>query len=368
MSLLKEQLEEAGQLKAGFLGFNKSGKTYTGISLAIALHQYIGSTKPIAFYDTEKGSEYVRDLIVKGTQKNPIVCKSRSLADLSGVLNECIAGASDILFVDSITHPWRECCDSYMAQINKNLLAKGKRPRNRIEFQDWLPIKDKWNTIWATPFVNAPIHIIICGRAGDTYAYIENDNGDKELTKTGVKMKTESEFGFEPSLLVEMVREQEIIDGKRKVYHRATVIGDRFHVIDGNSTVDPAPEFFMPHIKMLNLKAYSQIDAGLKTEFGISEEGDAEFVARRKAKESLLEEIWGTFDKLGLGTGAKDKQIKVDLLDKIFRTKSKTAIEGMNIDQLQDAYNRLIEDETVIKLNKVATADIKRTVEEAATE
>jgi hypothetical protein len=44
--------------------------------------------------------------------------------------------------------------------------------------------------------------VIICGRAGYEYDYFEDDEGKKQLEKTGIKMKAETEMGFEPSLLV----------------------------------------------------------------------------------------------------------------------------------------------------------------------
>lgn len=343
MSKLTPLVAEAGYLKAGFLGKNKSGKTYTATQLAVGLHARIGSKKPIAFFDTEGGSPYVRDMILQATQMEPVGMRSRSLTDLADVLRECEAGAADILIVDSITHPWRECCDSYMAQINAKLKARGRSPRLRMEFQDWAIVKDRWNTEWATPYVNAKIHIIICGRAGDVYEYVENeDTGKKELRITGTKMKTEAEFGFEPSLLVEMSREQERAeDGPWQILHVATVIGDRFHVIDGLSATNPTFDFFLPHIERLVPGGHAPVDADLKTEFGVNDDGDAEFTQDRRRRQILLEEFQGLLTTVFPGQTKEEKQAKVDLVFKCFNTRSWTAVEAMSEVQLAEGFEIL---------------------------
>src|SRR6185503_10075486 len=98
-------------------------------------------------------------------------------------------------------------------------------------------------------YLNSKLHIIICGRAGFDYDYEENEETQrKELIKTGIKMKTEGEFGFEPSLLVEMEAVQNLAQGGGRgkknaapkagvsVTRRAVVLKDRFSVIDGAMT------------------------------------------------------------------------------------------------------------------------------------
>lgn len=344
MNLLKPLSEEAGYLKAGFLGKNKSGKTYTATLLALGLHEHIGSKKPIAFFDTEGGSPFVREMIQTGTKIEPIGIRSRALSDLATTLDECVAGASDILIVDSITHPWRECIESYLDQVNKARAKRSLHPRKRLEFQDWGPLKEKWNNVWATPFANAPIHIVICGRAGDIYEYVENqETGKKELQVTGVKMKTETEFGFEPSLLVEMEREQVKQNGTWELLHVATVIGDRFAIIDGKKANNPGFDFFFPHIKKLKLGSHAPIDASLKTDFGVTEEGDAEVAARRKQCIILLEKIEGAIVQMYPGQTKEEKKAKVDLIETVFATKSWKEIGGFNPEELQAGLERIEE-------------------------
>jgi hypothetical protein len=342
MSLLRPLTEDQGVLKAGFLGFAGSGKTFTASLFAIGLHKHIGSTKPIAMFDTEGGSAYVRDLLKDGTGKAPVGIRARSLNELIATLHECEAGAADILLVDSITHPWRECCESYLAEVNERSKRAGRAPRYRLEFQDWSIIKEKWNNGWATPFLNSPIHIIICGRAGDVYEYVTNEStGKKELQVTGIKMKTEAEFGFEPSLIVEMEGEQVKEGGIRRVDHVATIIKDRFNVIQGKSTVNPGFEFFLPHVLKLIPGGRATVDAELKTAFGLDEDGNSEIQRARRNRVILLEEIQAAITEAYPGQTREEKAAKVKILKDVFQTGSWTAVEGLGEVDLAIGYDTL---------------------------
>src|SRR5262249_27529377 len=147
-----------------------------------------------------------------------------------------------VALVDSITHPWRELCDAYLASVNEKRKQFGKRAQMRLEFQDWNVLKPRWAK-WTDFYLNSPLHVIICGRAGWEYESQDRDDGSgkKEQVKSGIKMKTESEFGFEPSLLVEMQREQDI-DGDHRIVRNAIVLGDRFSVIDGKKGTFPSTD------------------------------------------------------------------------------------------------------------------------------
>ena len=325
-----------GFLKAGFLGFPKSGKTFTAAILAAEVHRQFKSKKPVAFFDTEAGAAYVKADIEKGTGLPILGKRSRALSDLMTVARECEAGAAGVLIVDSITHVWRECCDSYLKQVNAALGAQGKSPRNRLEFQDWSNIKRTWGT-WTDFYLNSRLHIIICGRAGFEWDFEEHEdsagNIRKELVKTGVKMKVESEFGFEPSLLVEMERVQ-VDDPTRKdrfrLVHRATVIGDRFSSLDGQSCDNPTAEFFKPHLARLSPGDLNAVDVEVKTDHGVDVSGDAAWQRERRQRTILAEEVQGEMVKAYPGQSAAEKKVKAALLEKCFGSMSWTKVENMD--------------------------------------
>jgi hypothetical protein len=330
-----------GFLKAGFLGFNKSGKTFTATLLALELRKRLELKGPVALFDTEGSGEYIAPLVKRNTNAFPIGVKSRSLVDLLKCARECEAGAASILIVDSITHVWREVMQAYLEQINKVRDAKGQPRRVRLEFQDWNTIKEKWSE-WPDYYLNSKLHIIVCGRAGNTWEFQESENPDgtthKELVKTGTKMKVEAEFGFEPSLLVEMERLQ-VPDEKRPghflITHRATVIGDRFNAMDGASTENPVGAWFSPHLDLLTPGAVNTVDMAAKTDLGVNEQGDAEFVAERHRRAVLCEEIEGEIVKAYPGQSKEEKKAKVLLIEKAFETTSWIKVQAMPADRLK---------------------------------
>ena len=338
MSVLEQLGLGQGFAKVGILGFNKSGKTYTATEIAIGLFKMLGGD--IAFFDTETGSEYVAGKIRKATGKPLMGKKSRSLKDLMAVAKEMKRG--DILLVDSITHPWRELCESHLRAVNESLARKNRAPRTKLEFQDWGPIKAEWEK-WTTWFLNSPVHVIICGRAGFEYDMeLNEETNRKELIKTGTKMKTESEFGFEPSLLIEMERVLETSGKSRRVTKRqAIVIGDRFDVLDGKVFLNPKFKDFEPHFKLLTPGAHSEIDTDLKSDTGVGDDGDGEWNRERKLRSIFAEEIQGLLTAHYPGQTAADKKEKADLLWDTFHTRSWTAVENTDSKRLKDGLSRL---------------------------
>ena len=98
MGLLQVIDDAPGYVKASFQGPQGSGKSRTAVELAITVHKLFKSTKPVAFFDTEGGSDYLRKKIEKDTGLKPIRVKTRSFSQLLEAAKECRNGASDTSF------------------------------------------------------------------------------------------------------------------------------------------------------------------------------------------------------------------------------------------------------------------------------
>lgn len=333
MSLLRSLDDAPAYLKAGFLGFQKSGKTYTAAELAIGTRAFFKLDGPIAFFDTEGGSAYLRDKVKAATGKSLVGLRSRSFDDLMLIGHDCVKDKVSVLLVDSVTHVWADVCESYLDQLNKLRRSKGWSAQKKLEFQDWSAVKRKWGE-WTDFYLNAPLHIIICGRAGHMYDMEKNEEtGKRELVKTGTKMKAEGEFGFEPSLLVEMEAIALTAGDKAKV-HRATVLGDRFSVIDGKTQDDPTFAFFEPFVRRLVPGSDTSIDTRLKTDMGIEDDG-AEY---RRRKTIILEKIEEEFVRKWPGQTKDEKSAKAAALEKVFGTRSWTEVTGFRMERLTQGY------------------------------
>jgi hypothetical protein len=209
-------------LKCGIMGSAGTGKTRTACELAIGLHKFIVGRElpspPVYYFDTETGFDFVGKLFEE-SEIDVQLSNTRAYYDLVAGMEE-IAKTHGIVVIDSITHFWRELMESYMA----------KRRVDRLDFHDWAWLKgpQAWGR-FNELFVNSPCHIVMCGRLGFDYDFVEDERGRRQLEKTGVKMKAESEIGYEPSLLIQMERYQDL-DSKGHVsrqWRTATVLKDR---------------------------------------------------------------------------------------------------------------------------------------------
>lgn len=331
MTLLKPATG-GGYLKAGFLGFAGSGKTYTAIELALGTRKLFGLPGPIAMFDTEAGSDYIAERVKKETGLELLVVKSRSLADLMTVAQECASASVSVLIVDSVTHVWRECCDAYLQQKTRRQREQGRKfISDKLEFQDWSRIKAQWGQ-WPDWYLNSPQHVIVCGRAGYEYDMDKDEDGRKELIKSGIKMKVEGEFGFEPSLLVEMQRDF-VTDKKgqltdaRTVINRAIVIKDRWSLIDGKMCDDPTFAFFKPHVEKLRASEHTAVDTERKTEFNLDGEGRDDWQREKQNRTIAAEKIKAAIQMVGLdGQSADDKKRRAETLNKYWGTTSWTEL------------------------------------------
>jgi len=342
MPLLGTIPDAPGYLKSTFQGPQGSGKTWTAADLACTVHKLFASTKPIAFYDTETGSDYVKGKIAEATGTEPIRIKTRAFSDLMGVVKECVAGASDVLLVDSITHVWRELQAGYMQKINE-----GRRyEKTRMEIQDIMAVKLLWEP-WPDLFLNAPIHIIVCGREGNEWGSEEDEEtGKRSLVATGKKMKVEAEFGYEGSLMVAMKAHQ-FAEGvvkkkggsrertKRKIVNRATVLKDRFNAINGHEFDYPTGKDFMPHLQLLNPASHRQVDTSVKSHAQMGDVGDNGWALESKTRTILCEEIQGLITTIYPGQTTREKLIRLALMEKAFNTRSWTAVESKSSDDLR---------------------------------
>lgn len=339
MSLLKPA-SGGSYLKAGLLGFAKSGKTHTAVELALGTREFFKLAGPIAMFDTEAGSDYWADRVQKRTGQPMLVVKSRSLSDLIAAVAECIKLSVSVLIVDSVTHIWREVCDAYLSELQEAARRKKWREPDRLEFQDWSRIKAKW-AAWPDLYLNSPLHIIVCGRAGYEYEMETNDRGKKELIKTGIKMKVEAEFGFEPSILVEMERDWTKEETPRMV-NRATIIGDRFDLMNGKSCEQPTFAFFKPFVELLAPANHAPVDTSIKTEFGLDETRSDDWKREKDQREILSEKITAAFTLAGMdGKTNDDKKARTEALLKFWGSASwKEISEKTPSSRLSDGLRR----------------------------
>lgn len=335
MSIFQKATNTQAKLKAGLMGFAGDGKTYTASTLAIGLVELMrqrglpDGDKPVMFIDTETGSDWVKPRF-DAAGIDLLTAKTRAFVDLLAALREAeTAGA--VIIIDSITHFWRELTETY---------AERRGRKKGLEFQDWAYLKAEWGK-FTDLFVNSNCHAILCGRAGYEYDFFENAAGKKELQKTGVKMKAETETGYEPSILILMEKCRDM--ATNEVWREAHILKDRSTRLDGKTIRNPSFADFMPHVDFLNLGGV-QLGVDTTRDSAIlvgTDGGKRDWKWRQEQREIALDEIAEILGKHHGGSSQDAKRARADVMEKIAGTRSWERVKGLELDAIFDLRNRL---------------------------
>lgn len=303
-------------LKLGFFGKAGTGKSYTATKV---LSQFIAEFVPkrrLAMFDSEGGAGYVAPMVKTITGKDLLVVTGTAFSELLEFTTICLK-EGHVALLDSATHPWRSLVADYLEVKASRIQAAGGNVETvRLALKDWGPIKDMWAK-FADAYRYDPVHWCICGREGDVWETVADGEGNEELQKVGVKMKTETETGYEPSLLVQM----RLRDGK----HLARVAKDRYDVLTGAEYPEPDIEFFRPHIELLKLggaQARPSAEPGRSFKAGSGPSANSV----RAEREGLLENIKDDLLVAIPGQTGADKKAKVKALRAAFGTSSWTEL------------------------------------------
>lgn len=354
--LLKKATVEQAAAKVGLFGGQGSGKTTTSALIALGLSKTYHKGAPVAFMDTENGSDYLVPIFeAEGVELRNF--KSRAFKDMRAGLREAEEGGCCTYLVDSYTHPWLELTDSF----------KKKSKRNRLEFVHMDALKTMWRG-WTDQMLNSGLHIIVSGRLGYVWDREEDDkDGTKgDLIKLGTKMKSESEAGYEPSLLIELegIQTDEARNKKSRakqgtIVHHAYVLKDRWRTLNGRTFTwkdindykvgdwKKVFDVFRPHFDKLAIGTEQRaVDATRTSEAMFDGNGDSAYQQRARRVQIVLEEIEGTLVALWPGQDAKSKELKRLAVETLFGTRSWTAVSAKSLEALDaglDAF-KLFED------------------------
>ena len=323
--IFKEAKNETSFLKCGLMGFQGSGKTYTAADIAIGMHSYINSKKPVAFIDSEAGSDKVLPKM-QAAKVKLIAVKTRSFQELCEAIREA-EESSDILIIDSITHYWNELMESYMKQARVT----------RMTPVHWIPVKREWHK-YADLYSFSKLHVIVCGRSGWRFGYVEEEDGAKQMTAVETRMKVEGEFGYEPELLLEMerIREEHGTIGA-KVMRRCWVLKDKWDMIDGKYFDNPRFNDFMPHINCLHTGKKSKqhsIDLQKHSQELFKGSGESASI-RMKKRDIALENIESELMLKFPGQSVENRTLRIKSLKKVFKTASWTEIKSRDYKLLE---------------------------------
>lgn len=325
----------------------------TAIGLAHAFHK----DAPVAFFDTEKGSDFALPIFSSEGIKLLRV-KSRAFADLLSAVSEAESNGCCALIVDSMTHVWAELMESFCR----------KRKISRIQFEHWREIKGTWRD-WTDLMLNSRLHMLICGRAGKEYEYQENDEtGKKELISLGAKFKAEGEFGYEPDVLIELWTERE--EGSKRgsrLVHKGLVLKDRAWSLNGKefswkdksaykkADYQSVYKCFEPYFNVLSIGGvHHAIDAERTSDgmFG-SDTRDSSRYRQQQLKKAALEDWDSTLDLCFPGSSTAMKRARAIVGESITGVRSRTKFEQFDLKRTEECVSVLLAFERRLKAEPV---------------
>lgn len=348
---------ESAYLKLGAFGDAGSGKTTTGVLAALALHRHLKARNlpdanlPVAMLDSEGGSDYVKWRFEQ--EGVPLLTlRTRSSADLFAALKE-MPGQASALIIDSATHFWAEFVDSY----------KESKKRRFLQIDDWGYLKPRWAQEYTIPFLNAPMHIVMLGRAGFEFEDTTDADGKRQLNKVGVKMKSESESAYEPSLLLYLETEQGTVKREKAkgtytddpaIINHVHVFKDRFSVIHGmHWSFQPEPteslddqikrvwKFIHPHVTRLNLGGqHGKISTESSASIHPGGGNKPQWAYEAERRDIVIEKIKALFD-IELGKAGEGKKRTIELLRIHAGTESMTEVETKPLAEVERIYEAI---------------------------
>jgi hypothetical protein len=154
-------------------------------------------------------------------------------------------------------------------------------------------------------------------------------------------MRVEGETAYEPDILIEMSRHEELkADGSRKVWREAMVLKDRSTLLDGKVLGMPSYASFEAAIEYLLSDAVSQRpdnSVSDRTLVPAIEEGEA--MKRRRL--ILIEEIEGLLAQGAPGNPQEKKRYLAFTMETVFKTRSWTEVKGLPLAQLESGSKKL---------------------------
>jgi hypothetical protein len=327
--------QENTKARIGIYGKAGSGKTRTGMEIAIGLALALGDKAPIAMIDTEgNGIDHMAP-IVKAAGLELLGIKTRDFRTAVEAMWEAESVPCSVIMVDSASHLWGDVIEAYLQSHGADSLS----------VSDWGPIKRTWRP-FPEAFLTVQAHTIVCGRAAGVYEMEKDDRGKWEVRQVDTKMRAEGELEHEPSLLLEMdliPRRKLTGDPNAKGYvNRATILKDRTDTMNGHEIQMPTFASFAPILRQLSPGAHVAMDktAVPGALLGSSDWAKARDDARKKALVTRLQDL---FELHGISEDSDEhRRIRADLFSKhLGHPTAKEAFKALAVYQLEEGVRNM---------------------------
>jgi hypothetical protein len=319
--------------------------------LALFLSKTYHGGKPVAFLDSEKGSDFIKPFFdLEGVEL--LVDKSRAFIDLRDAHANAMQAGACVLITDSLTHFWEE------------LLKSVQGNSSRLSLPQIMQAKGQWRS-FTENFEMAAMHWLIAGRLGHEWENVdvedERGNVKNELMKGGTKMKAEGDFSYEPDLVLELsaADDPDAADYKKlskggrikklasRQIHVALVKKSRVRSLNGQMFTWKDDDYkkgdyvniancFKPYFDFLNVGGeHFAFDGSRNSRELVSEANKDDFYQKQRRREIACEEIKGALGCVWSAATGKDAALKTEVINALFNTHSWSAVERLDPDTLE---------------------------------
>ncbi len=349
MSLLQPATQSQVALKLAAQGEQGSGKSLTLTMLAIGLSRTYHNQAPIAFFDTEKQSDFVKAACdVEGVPL--MVMKSKSFIDMRDAFLEAESSGCCAFIVDSYMHPYVELQESF----KKSADLIGRRTQFHHRDQPQL-LWEHWTDTWKA----SKLHCLFASRLGFKWGDSIDEQGDVQKVKLGTRMRGDNDSGYEPNIVIEIesIEDMELRHRKTKGKqgtntHWLRVVKDRCMVLNGRNfgfkelngykygDFQKVFDAIKPHLDCLAINRSIESESPVRSSVGLfsTPRGESAFAERERRVEIAIGEIdealaffWPS------SNGTEDKRLRAIVKQMLFGVRSDAAIKTLLPERLEAA-------------------------------
>lgn len=204
MGMFKKAVKTSAKLRMALAGPAGSGKTYTALSLALAL----ADGRPVAVVDTERGSAskyadlFAFDVVELAAPYHP----DRFVE----IIREAEAAGYAVLVIDSLTHAWNGT-----GGLLETVEQIAKRSYGGNTFRAWAEGTPIQNRLIGA-ITGAGLHIIATLRSKADHVIEQDQRGKATVRKVGTKVEQRDDVEYEFDIYGDMNQEHELIVRKTR--------------------------------------------------------------------------------------------------------------------------------------------------------
>ena len=228
--MFEDAVKEACKLRLALCGPTGAGKTYSALTIAMAIAGQPTETNKIAVIDTEHGSASKYADLFKFKRVNLVNHHPQNYID---AIRAASAAGFEVLIIDSLSHAWMGV-DGALELKEK---AAKKTHNDWTAWRDVTPLHNKL----VDAILGSKCHVIVTMRSKMEHVMKQDKNGKTTVERVGMEAIQRDGISYEFDLILDMTVDHDAIVGKTRI-----------PAVDGQVVHKPGAEFAATLMQWLN--------------------------------------------------------------------------------------------------------------------